>query len=59
MEGFLNPKAFLAAISELEDALKKDDPHFIRRAAEAVIAARDEFFGAARNLVAGMTRNRE
>lgn len=58
MESWLNPKAFLDSIRDLEEALKKDDPHFIRQAAEAVVAKRDQFFDAARNLAA-ITQKRE
>ena len=56
---WLSPKALLDAISDLEDALKRDDPHFVRKAAEAVVATRDQFFAAARNLVAAIIPKRE
>ena len=59
MESWLNPKAFLESINDLEDALRNDDPHFIRKAAEAVVATRDQFFDGARSLVAAMLPKRE
>ena len=59
MESWLNPKTFLDSISDLEDALKNEDPRFIRIAAEAVVATRDQFFNGARSLVAAMLPKRE
>ena len=59
MESWLNPKAFLDSISDLEDALKKEDPRFIRIAAEAVVVKRDQFFNGARSLGAAMPPKRE
>lgn len=54
MERWLNPKAFLDSITDLEDALKKDDPQYIRKRAEDVVAARDRFFAIARSVGAVM-----
>ena len=51
---WLSPKAMLDSINDLEDALKKNDPYIVRKAAEAVVATRDQFFDAARNLVGAM-----
>ena len=59
MESWLNPKAFLDSISELEDALEKDDLHFIREAAEGVVATRDQLFNVANSFVAAMLPKRE
>ena len=56
MESWLNPKALLNSIGDLEDALKKDDPHFIRKAAETVISTRDRFFDNARSVGAMLSR---
>ena len=58
MDSWLNPKPFLDSIDDLEDALRRNDPHFIKRTAEAVIAARDEFFATARYAGAAMSQGR-
>ena len=51
VKGGLNPKALIDSIGELENALEKDDPHFVRKAAEQVISARNQLFAAARTVV--------
>ena len=48
---WLSPKPMLDSINDLEDALKKNDPYIVRKAAEAVVATRDQFFATARSLV--------
>ena len=59
LDNWLNPKALLDAISDLEEALRKDDPNCIMRAAETVIAMRDQLFDTARSFVATMLPKRE
>ena len=54
-----SPDALLDAIVDLEDALRKDDPHIIRSAAETVVVTRDQFFDTARSFVATILPRRE
>ena len=54
MEDWLDPKALLDAITKLEEALRKGDPNCIVRAAETVVAMRDQLFDTARSFVATM-----
>ena len=59
MESRLNPKALLDSINDLEDALKQNDPHFIKKAAETVVVTRNRFFDTARSFSAAMMTKRE
>ena len=54
---WLSPKAMLDSINDLEDALRKNDPHVVMKAAEAVVATRDQFFATARSLVEAVPKS--
>jgi hypothetical protein len=54
-----SPDALLDAIVDLEDALRKNDPHIIRNAAETVVVTRDQFFDTARSFVATILPRRD